>query len=502
MFDVLNNKISDKGGTLKDIQNEMIQSSFNTSFFNDAFQKISEIAERNIDNPQQMEMESSAYIDGATSELDEKSRKTVEKTLKDVQYGYVERAFERFNQNQIDEANQKAAENVLNANEMAINGSKLNLPDRVQSALISNAQANIVDSVKNKRITQQQGIQLTERLARGLILNHLGDIVRSNQYTVEQKMDAIYDFIDGKTGVEPIDKTDPEVRMQAVQQALSMQTQIDAYNKHLDKKNETDRDTEWETRQVALQNLVRNGGDLQTAQDMAAYQRLTARTPEQFNRVDRDLETAGEIKTLPQVKSYLDYVFNDGSKSKEEKIQELNKYDSISAIAPEDFRRYMDSLDSPLAANQKKQSVIIADELARARYGYAEMAPNNAYRYFKAKLDEGLSTATTDSEISKAIKEAQEQTDALYSDRTSAGRVMQIEEFVKEYKVKPEEIDIRLRAEMSRLDKKAARSAAVREKVLPTAYANVMKQIQQEKGLTDDQANVMMNKAQRINMEQ
>ena len=88
------------------INDKIIQDSFNTSFYNDAFEKLEKIASLYPDNPAQIEADSDAYISGVTQEMPRDDVEKISKPLDEVKNAYAEQAMEDFNKANLQQADQ------------------------------------------------------------------------------------------------------------------------------------------------------------------------------------------------------------------------------------------------------------------------------------------------------------------------------------------------------------------------------------------------------------
>lgn len=475
--------------------NDTIQRSFNMNLFNESFDKLNKIAEINQDNPAQLEIEADAYIDGTLSEIDGDTKEVYD-VLKTQKNGLVDQAFRRFTANQTVNAENEISENLYKSGQIALDSYKKKLPEKIQVLESANYIKNINDSLSQGKITPNQAVELYENFSRDIIINHLGDILRDPSVSVEEKQEWIYKMIDGKTGEPSVDNASPNLRMKAVQSLLSANRQVEEYNEYMQKNVDASEKDTWEQQYLAAANYASFGGDAQTLLDMTNYLKSTAKSIEDYNKID-DIYKSLDRQTDVRVKSNIDNALNSGLLTKQEKLDLVDKNQQFLSL--KDTNDLLTQINDPVERLMETSQVKLAIQEARALYGYNPMGQNNSLEYFNYELRSRLANASTKEDISNAIKSAFDETDKMYSDRTSAGRVRAIKKFTEKYDTKPEDINSMIINRIRELDKKAITNRELREKITPQAEADVVDQIVRQKGLTYDDATVMLQEAKKIN---
>ena len=225
------------------INDKIIQDSFNTSFYNDAFEKLEKIASLYPDNPAQIEADSDAYISGVTQEMPRDDVEKISKPLDEVKNAYAEQAMEDFNKANLQQADETSMHNTFVSKRMAENAAKTNAPQKVQIALAANFFHQIDDDVKVGRLSVKEAINLRDTYSRNLIINHYGDIARSPNTSIEEKLRWREQFIDGKTGEDVVDKMmTPEQRLDAVMKIESTTHQLEERERQMRSARKSARD--------------------------------------------------------------------------------------------------------------------------------------------------------------------------------------------------------------------------------------------------------------------
>ena len=213
---------------IKKINDKILQDSFNTSFYNDAFNKLEEIFQNNQENPSKLQLESDAYISGSMQEIPKEDAEKIVEPIVEVKNAYAEQAEENFNETHLKQADDVSMHNTFVSKRMAENAATQGAPEKVQIALASNFFSQIDEDVSVGRLSQKEGIALRQLYSRNLIINHYGDISRSKNLSIEDKLRWREQFIDGKTGEIVIDEMmSPEERLDAVLKIESANNQLE-----------------------------------------------------------------------------------------------------------------------------------------------------------------------------------------------------------------------------------------------------------------------------------
>jgi len=308
MSDILNTK---NIPTLADVAP---QEAFNTSFYNDSFVGLADIAERNKDNPAQLELESNAYIDGAIQDMPSAVSEKAVEPLVNVKNSYVKQATETFNDEQVAQANAQAVHNVFVSKNVAEIAGE-NAPEEVQATLFANFLSDVDGAVSSGKLTRSEGIKLTEDYTRNLIIKQYGSISRDPNLTIEQKLEWRRKFIDGETGEPAFDKnTTPEDRLNSVLKIENANTELEAREARM--KKQLDGDFE-DSLEEQMTNLLKQqiDGKMGSKEFDAKKKRLImmAKTPEQIKKI-QDLDKVWEVS--PSVKLQMSEAEQNGTANK------------------------------------------------------------------------------------------------------------------------------------------------------------------------------------------
>ena len=166
---------------VKRINDKIIQGSFNTSFYNDGFEKLEQISSANAENPAQIELEASAYIAGITQDIPRDDVEKIAKPLNTIKDAYAEQAMENFNKANLQQADETSMHNTFVSKRMAENAVKTNAPQKIQIALASNFFNQIDEDVEVGRLSVRDAIYLRDSYSRNLIINHYCSTVYNSQ---------------------------------------------------------------------------------------------------------------------------------------------------------------------------------------------------------------------------------------------------------------------------------------------------------------------------------
>ena len=485
---------------VKDFNDKLLGDSYSRSFFNDALSNSYETYLKNRDNPAKFEVESSAYIEGVSSEISEEDRDGVLKPILHLNKSLREDSLKNFNDNALEQADSSSIMNRVSAGNLAVRAFKDGLPTDAQMELDANYFNTIEEDVRFGRLTPKQGIELKDLHAENRFTSALQKVLSDKTISADDISELIYRIENGITGNEFVDKLTPTQRMEMLRKAASINKQIDDYEKHLRERQQTTNKNSWEDRQLYLLNYANAGGDPRLIEQMADYQKATAQTQEDYNRVD-DVYKTLEGKTNPRIKQDLDNALNDGSLDKQQKLDLV--YGSREFLSVKDFQDYIKNINSPVEQELEQQDIQIALKEAKAKYGYNPLGSNNAYDWFVYEINRGLADADTPDKRAKVVENAFSNTDKLYGDRIEpAYRVEATRKFVQKYDSNPETIATDIDNEAVLLAKQGTGRKVVTPKdTIPyqqQAESNVIQQYMRNKNLTYQDATLMIEEAKKI----
>lgn len=358
----------------KELGEQTIKESFNTSFYNDAFDALGNIAKENKDNPAEIELQSNAYIDGVLSDIPEKQQKSIRESLNYLKDAWSGQSLQQYNEKQLSGARDEIIANMGKAKQIAISSMEQGAPEEVQMASSMNYMENIEKARQAKEITDAEAIKLKESFGQNIIVNKLGDILRDKSLSAKERATATYKFIDGKTGDEFIDTImSPTERIAAVNKILDMEKEMNSFEKA--QKEAAAEFFQGEMRKARRDVALTGAKDPQKIAQWQRYLNSQAQTEADFNDVRSLADFTFPSSTSPVVLRQIQKMKQDGAWSNE-KLDELIEKNLISAS---DIKKYGDELNNPLEMNMKLVSSVDAEARYRLNYNDQNQAPYNKF---------------------------------------------------------------------------------------------------------------------------
>jgi len=378
---------------------ETLQESYNTSFYNDAFDAIGKIAQENKDNPAEIDLQSNAYIDGLVSDMPAKQQDSIKDGLVYIKNAWAEQSLQEYNDAQLQNAKDKIIANIGTASDIADSAMKQNAPQAVQNATFMNYFETVEEARKAKEISPEEEIKLKETFGQNIVVNHLGDILRDNTISAANKSEWIYRFIDGKTGDEFIDsKMSPIERIRAVNTILDSEREM----KYMEKAQaeETAAFFQSEIGKARRDLAIFGAKDPQKIAQWQKYLYTLATTEEDFNDVRSVANFTFPTTTPPAVTRNIQRLKKLGLWNDET----FDYYLSKNVLSESDVKTLGNELNEPIAMNMKLIPSVLAE--ARYRLNYSD-TNQTEYNKFLSILQSDKEFSSAPLSESKAIERAQ-----------------------------------------------------------------------------------------------
>ena len=417
--------LSGRDDTVKKNNENTIKESFNTSFYNDALTAFETIAKDNEGNPAEIEAQSTAYIDGLVSDFPEEQQKKVREGLDYLKNAYANQSLENYNARQINGAKQDVINNMFNAKDIAVSSVQQGAPEEIQMVSSMNYVQNVHKAKEAGEITPEEEVKLLEAFGQDIIINHLGDILNDKNISVEEQLKWVRRFSDGKTGDVFIDSVmSPSERINAVNMAMNNISQLRAFEQKMSNERDELQQEAWKNNYVQAVKNAYNTRDFYQLQKIQNSLVDSAETPEQIN-LATNLINKMDLPSNQLAKVELDRQMRNGLLTQDVVDGALN----AGVISANDYAKYSEQLNEPLARNKGTDIIQVAMQQARKSYGYTPFGSNNGYETFMANLEAKLSDKLmTGTELNKAVTESFAETDKLYP-KSAQGTVQKIEEF-------------------------------------------------------------------------